>query len=99
MKTKSRLSFFFLFAGLLVGTLFHDPVSGQIPAFPGAEGFGAYSLGGRGGTVYEVTNLNNNGPGYRPHSRRRVAVFHNSRKTRAATAHVTVRGWETPKGG
>lgn len=35
----------------------------QIPAFPGAEGFGAYANGGRGGDVYTVTNLNNNGSG------------------------------------
>ena len=34
-----------------------------IPAFPGAEGFGAATPGGRGGRIIEVTNLNTSGPG------------------------------------
>ena len=38
----------------------HEP---GIKAFPTAEGFGAKALGGRGGVVIEVTNLDDSGPG------------------------------------
>src|SRR5688572_33402879 len=34
-----------------------------LPAFPGAEGFGAVATGGRGGQVIYVTTLANDGPG------------------------------------
>jgi len=40
-----------------------DLPQASIVAFPGAEGGGAYSFGGRGGKVYVVTSLADNGPG------------------------------------
>src|SRR5688500_522746 len=39
------------------------PDAGSLKAFPGAEGWGAVSKGGRGGRVIKVTNLNASGPG------------------------------------
>ncbi len=41
----------------------YDLPQARIPSFPGAEGGGMYSFGGRGGKVITVTNLNDRGPG------------------------------------
>ncbi|MVM30363.1 polysaccharide lyase [Spirosoma sp. HMF4905] len=40
-----------------------DLPQASIPAFPGAEGGGAYTFGGRGGKVIVVTSLEDRGPG------------------------------------
>jgi hypothetical protein len=40
-----------------------DLEQAEIPAFPGAEGGGMFSYGGRGGKVYTVTSLADRGPG------------------------------------
>ena len=47
--------------GITALAMSHQAVA--IPAFPGAQGGGAVSVGGRGGAVIEVTNLSNGGTG------------------------------------
>jgi pectate lyase len=55
------LSFFVInFTGCKAGL---QPAKDSIVAFPGAEGFGKYTTGGRGGKILIVTSLNDDGPG------------------------------------
>lgn len=80
-----------------------------LPAFPGAEGFGTSTPGGRGGQVLLVTNLDDSGPGsFREAataSGPRIVLFRVSgtitleSPVKITEPHLTVAGQTAPGGG
>jgi len=58
---RNIIIYFNFIAVIIIAALVKDSIA--IPAFPGAEGFGADAVGGRGGTVIKVTSLADSGPG------------------------------------
>lgn len=98
-----------LFSVLLVSCAVRAPVqpSAGLPAFPGAEGFGTTTPGGRGGKVIHVTNLNAAGPGSLEEACStegpRIVVFDVSGVIRGditiTEPYLTIAGQSAPGGG
>jgi pectate lyase len=85
-------------------------INKDIPAFAGAEGPGANAVGGRGGRVIEVTNLNNEGAGSLREACNaegpRIVVFKVSgtiniggESIEISNPYLTIAGQSAPEGG
>jgi hypothetical protein len=95
--------------GMLFYLIFLMGIINALPAFPGAEGMGASTVGGRGGTVYVVSNLNDSGPGsFRwavTQSGPRIVVFNvsgiinlTSGMVKITNPYITLAGQTSPGG-
>ncbi|CAE7160025.1 unnamed protein product, partial [Rhizoctonia solani] len=90
-----------------VAAVYMLPQALAIPAFPGAEGFGSNAVGGRGGSVYVVTNLNDSGSGsFRDavSKSNRIVVFAVGGVIKISSRvvikdHITIAGQTAPGGG
>jgi hypothetical protein len=86
-----------------------DLPQAAIPAFPGAEGGGMYSFGGRGGKVYVVKSLDDSGPGTLREALEaggpRIVVFnvagiiHLKDRIRIRAPYITIDGSSAPGDG
>ena len=94
-------------AAVILACFFPLPLSAQVPAFPGALGFGANATGGRGGSVCHVTTLADSGAGsFRTavSSPNRIVVFDvggyiNLLSAVSVRENITIAGQTAPGGG
>lgn len=123
---KNRLLFLALIFSLLIFSCSKDkddvlnkdidedenviPDRTKIPAFPGAEGGGMYTIGGAGGKVYKVTSLEDSSvPGTLRYAidqrEKRTVVFEVSgtikltRSLKITNSNITIAGQSAPEGG